>query len=342
MTPAGKSLQPDIPHTRKTVSLIDNHHRTITYLRLAITDRCNLRCRYCMPEHGVQFVPYREILRYEEMVRLVRIFTGLGIDKVRITGGEPFARRDCIPFLQKIREIEGVRSLYVTTNGVAAAPHLDRLKEMGISGINLSLDTLDQKHFWQLTRKDQLDRVLTTLHGCLEREIPLKINTVVLEETTDENILKIAGLAEKYPLTVRFIEKMPFSGGNGFKNGGTGQLKQRLTDLFSLKEVKSDQPTTARIFELPGFLGKIGIIEGHSRKFCATCNKLRVTPLGVMKTCLYDNGVLDIKAMLRSGAVDDTIGRAIIDSIGKRYENGLKAEELCSSGDEPSMASIGG
>jgi cyclic pyranopterin phosphate synthase len=323
-------------------SLIDNHGRAITYLRLAITDRCNLRCRYCMPDQGAKFVPYKEILRYEEMVRLVRIFAGLGINKLRITGGEPFARRDCIPFMQKIIGIDGVTGLFVTTNGIVTASHLDELKTMGISGVNLSLDTLDPQYFKSLTRYDLLNNVLATMHGCLEQEIPLKINTVVLEDTTDENILAIAGLAKKYPLTVRFIEKMPFSGGNGFKNGGTEKLKQRLTGLFDLKEVRSDQPTTARIFELPGFLGKIGVIEGHSRKFCPTCNKLRVTPLGVLKTCLYDNGVLDLKAMLRSNTDDDTISQAIIDSVGKRYVNGLEAEDLCTRRDEPSMASIGG
>jgi len=323
-------------------SLIDNHGRAITYLRLAITDRCNLRCRYCMPEHGVQFVPYREILRYEEMVRLVRIFAGLGINKLRVTGGEPFARRDCTPFLQKILTVEGVTSLYVTTNGIATAPHLDDLKKMGISGINLSLDTLDPQYFYHLTRQDLLDNVLATMHGCLERDIPLKINTVVFEETTDDTLLALAGLAEKYSLTVRFIEKMPFSGGNGLKNGGVGQLRQRLSGLFDLTEVKSDQPTTARIFKLPGSLGKIGIIEGHSRKFCATCNKLRVTPLGVLKTCLYDNGVLDLKAMLRSDSDDAAISMAILDSVEKRFIDGLEAEEHCARREEPSMASIGG
>lgn len=323
-------------------SLVDNHGRAITYLRLAITDRCNLRCRYCMPDQGATFVPYKEILRYEEMVHLVRIFVGLGIQKLRITGGEPFARRDCVPFMQKIIGIDGVTGLFVTTNGIVTASHLDDLKKMGISGINLSLDTLDPQYFKSLTRHGLLDNVLATMHGCLEREIPLKINTVVLEETTDENILAIASLAEKYPLTVRFIEKMPFSGGNGFKNGGTVKLRQRLTGLFDLKEIYCDQPTTARIFELPGFLGKIGVIEGHSRKFCPTCNKLRVTPLGVLKTCLYDNGVLDLKAMLRSNVDDDTISRSIIDSVGKRYVNGLEAEEICTRRDEPSMASIGG
>ncbi len=323
-------------------SLIDNHGRAITYLRLAITDRCNLRCRYCMPDQGAKFVPYKEILRYEEMVRLVRIFAGLGINKLRITGGEPFARRDCIPFMQKIIGIDGVTGLFVTTNGIVTASHLDELKTMGLSGVNLSLDTLDPQYFKSLTRHDLLNNVLATMHGCLEQEIPLKINTVVLEDTTDENIFAIAGLAKKYPLTVRFIEKMPFSGGNGLKNGGTEKLKQRLTGLFDLKEVLSDQPTTARIFELPGFLGKIGVIEGHSRKFCPTCNKLRVTPLGVLKTCLYDNGALDLKAMLRSNTDDATISQAIIDSVGKRYVNGLEAEDLCTRRDEPSMASIGG
>ena len=146
-------------------SLIDNHGRSITYLRLAITDRCNLRCRYCMPDQGAKFVPYKEILRYEELVRLVRIFAGLGISKLRITGGEPFARRDCIPFMQKIIGIDGVTGLFVTTNGIVTASHLDELKTMGISGVNLSLDTLDSQYFKSLTRYDLLNNVLATFHS---------------------------------------------------------------------------------------------------------------------------------------------------------------------------------
>ncbi len=323
-------------------SLVDNHGRSITYLRLAVTDRCNLRCRYCMPARGVRFVPYEDILRYEELVRLVHVFADLGISKVRITGGEPFARRDILPFLKQVKSIKGIDGLYITTNGIAMAEHLDALREMGISGINLSLDTLDPGLFRRLTGKDRLDRVMATLHGCLKRKIPLKINTVILDDTSDKTIRDIAGLARQYPLAVRFIEKMPFSGGNGVKNSGQGQLQQRLARLFSLERIQATQPSTACLFKVPGFTGTLGIIEGHSRKFCATCNKLRVTPLGILKTCLYDSGVLDLKTMLRSSHNDTAIAGAVLAAVGKRHADGRQAEELCGGGNEPSMASIGG
>ena len=324
-------------------TLVDNHGRAITYLRLAITDRCNLRCRYCMPEQGVRFVPCREILRYEEMLRLIRIFTRLGVTKVRITGGEPFARRDCLAFLRQVREIPGVEHLNVTTNGIATAQYLEALQKLGISGINLSLDTLDRRRFWQLTRYDFLDMALNTFHGALHRGIPLKINTVVIEDTTDSDILSIAELARQYPVTVRYIEKMPFTGGSGFKKNHAGQLRSRLEALLpEMRIVDYRKPSTALVYEVPGFVGRIGIIEGHSRKFCATCNKVRITPLGILKTCLYDNGVLDLKALLRSGDSDAAVCRSVTACIANRFADGLEAEAQAVHDREPSMASIGG
>lgn len=327
---------------RPLSTLVDNHGRRINYLRLAITDRCNLRCRYCRTEDGVPFIPHNEILSFEEHERLAGIFSLLGVDKIRVTGGEPFSRRGCISFMARLRNMDGIASLHITTNGVKTARFLDALKDMEINGLNLSLDTLDPARFEKITRRDYLDAVLQTLHGALKRNIPLKINSVVLNDTSDREILQLAELAQQYPITLRFIETMAFSGGNGLKKGEKGQLRQRLAGLFDLKEVISEQPTTARLFELSGFAGMIGIIEGHSREFCTSCNKLRITPTGILKTCLYDNGVLDLKDLLRSGADDDTVIRAILASVGRRFVNGLEAERVCSRSSEPSMSRIGG
>jgi len=323
-------------------SLVDNHGRAITYLRVAITDRCNLRCRYCRPETGVPFIPHEEILRLEELERLVRIFCALGVNKVRITGGEPFSRRGCIEFMARLRQTEGVDFLHITTNGVKTARFLDALRDIGIDGLNLSLDTLDPNRFQQITRRDYLDSVLQTFHGALERNIPLKVNSVVLDDTGDREIIRLAELARDFPITLRFIETMPFSGGNGLKNGKKGHLRRRLTGLFDLHEVAGREPTTARLFAIPGYVGKLGVIEGHSRKFCATCNKLRITPPGILKTCLYDDGVLDLKALIRSGMDDAGVTAAIVEAAGKRFANGLEAEKHCAGRKEPSMASIGG
>jgi GTP 3',8-cyclase len=334
-TPPSQKGRPD--------RLIDNFSRGITYLRLAITDRCNLRCRYCRPESGVPFIPHDEILSLEELERLVRIFCALGVTKVRVTGGEPFSRRGCLSFLARLRRLAGVRFLHITTNGVKTAQYLDELKDIGIDGLNLSLDTLDPKRFWKITRRNFLDGVLQTLHGALAREIPLKINSVVLDDTTDREIATLADLARTLPLTIRFIERMPFSGIVRPGRIENADLVSRLHRIFGqLQEIETAAPTTTRLFSLPGYTGMLGVIQGHSRRFCRTCDKVRITPAGMLKTCLYDNGVLDLKMMLRRGAGDAKIAGAVAACIANRFADGHEAERFCRRAAEPSMSLIGG
>lgn len=323
--------------------LADNLGRPITYLRLSITDRCNLRCRYCRPEEGVPFIPHEEILTFEELERLTVIFCGLGVYKVRVTGGEPFARRGCLPFLQRLKAIPGLQSLHITTNGVETDQYLDALTDIGIAGINLSLDTLDRQQFLHITRRDSFADVLRSLHGIIGHRIPLKINSVVLEATGDSEIIQLADLARQYPVTLRFIEKMPFSGISRPEKLVNGHLLQRLQRLFpDMEECTQKSPSTARIFSLPRYKGSLGIIQGYSRLFCSTCNKVRITPTGMLKTCLYDNGVLDLKKMMRTGADDKAIESAILTCIQGRCVNGHEAEILAKREKEPSMGSIGG
>ncbi len=323
-------------------SLVDNHGRSITYLRLAITDRCNLRCQYCMPEQGINPLSHDQTLSYEELERLVSLFCRLGIDKVRITGGEPFARRGCIDFMQRLLEQTRIK-LFLTTNGVETGRYLDRLKGMGLSGINLSLDTLDRQRFAEITRRDRLEQVLATLHGALARDIPLKVNSVVDENTRDEEIIKLGSLARNHSLSLRFIEKMPFSGDDEGVKLPENVLFSRVVRLFpGLQECRSDVTSTARLFSVPGFTGTMGIIEGKSRKFCASCNKIRITPQGMLKACLYDNGVLDLRALLRSGVQDGEIVEAVRKCLNRRHVDGHETESVNCRSHEPSMASIGG
>lgn len=324
-------------------TLVDNHGRRINYLRLSITDRCDLRCRYCCPETGVSQVSHDQILSYEELDRLVRIFVLLGVDKLRITGGEPFARKGLLTFVRMVKKIQGLKTLYLTTNGVKASQHLDVLFSSGIDGINLSLDTLDRSRYQQITRRDCLDDVLRTFHGALQRNIPIKVNSVVLEDSSDSELLELAGLCRQHPVTVRFIEKMPFSGAPQVSNNHSTSLYARLKTLLpAMVEEEQSQPSTARIFTVPGFHGKIGIIEGNSRHFCRSCNKVRVTPVGMLKTCLYDNGVLDLRELLRSGCDDTEIARQIHSCIQKSAVDGHAAEKLSSRKSEPCMQGIGG
>ncbi len=335
---------PAASRNQRDKRLTDNHGRQITYLRLAITDRCNLRCVYCMPEEGIEAVRHDETLSYEELGRLARLFLSMGIEKIRITGGEPFVRRGCIEFLERLKHEFGVRHLVVTTNGVETHQFLSRLQALPISGINLSLDTLDRERFRQLTRRDRLDDVLRTMSGALEHGIPLKVNSVVSGETSDEEILRLGRLAEANDLCLRFIEQMGFSGDHGPKARIDYHLEQRLARLFPGLRLLSHQPgTTAKLFMVPGFSGTLGIIEGHSRRFCSSCNRIRITPQGILKACLYDNGVLNLRELIRAGIDDGELEEQVRTCLNRRFANGVDTEQANhNSHTHPSMATIGG
>lgn len=333
------------PNVSPSISppLIDNCGRHITYLRLAITDRCNLRCVYCMPAQGVNQLSHEEILSFEELERLVVMFTQMGITKVRVTGGEPFVRLGCVAFIEHLKLITGVPDLRITTNGVLTYRHLKRLRRIGLSGLNVSLDTLDRGRFAALTRRDRLEQVTRTINEALRLHIPLKINSVVTKNTLDEDILSVAALANRLPISVRFIEHMPFSSEAGPEVHLSEPLQSRLYRLFpDLLAVTMERTSTARLYKRLGSHGTIGIIEGESRKFCAQCNKIRVTPAGLLKTCLYDDGVLDLKKLLREGMGDREIETEIRQAIFSRQPNGIAAEKMRRQVKQPSMATIGG
>ncbi len=222
-----RSCQAHLPQTIKpsptikpfqTLSplLLDNHNRPINYLRLAVTDRCNLRCHYCMPEHGLQWLSRADLLSYEEMLRLCRVLIGLGIQKVRITGGEPFVRKDLMKFLTELSRIEGLQQINLTTNGVVTAPLVPEFKKIGIRSVNLSLDTLDRERFFQITRRDELPQVMATMDALLRHDIAVKINAVVMDGQNTDDIIPLAQITQHLPVDVRFIEEMPFNGGDHF------------------------------------------------------------------------------------------------------------------------------
>lgn len=326
--------------------LVDSRGRRITYVRLAVTDRCNLRCHYCMPVGGIPFVPHDRILRLEELHRLVRIFASLGVTKVRVTGGEPFVRREIVPFLDELADIPGITALHVTTNGVAVAEHLPALHRMGISGINLSLDTLRPERFRAISRRDEFAKVRQTLTAIIALGIPLKINAVALAGINTDELAELAGLARDQPLTVRFIEPMPFNGTSHLPRMtcNQGDILDELRHHFpQMKEHDQIGSLTAKLYSVPGFRGRIGIIASYSRQFCHVCNKVRVTPQGMLKTCLYDQGALDLRQMLRGdGASDQEIGDAIRCCVQNRYWDGHAAEAAMIGAEKHSMAAIGG
>ncbi|UPL48894.1 GTP 3',8-cyclase MoaA [Hymenobacter sublimis] len=309
--------------------LFDNHGRPLEYLRLAVTDRCNLRCFYCMPEEGIQYLPKQELLTYEEMERLVAIMAGLGVRKVRLTGGEPFVRRDLVPFMSRLSAIPGIEELTLTTNGVLTAPHVPELARMGVKAVNLSLDTLDRARFASITRRDELPRVLDTFYALLAAGIRVKINAVVMDGQNTQDLLPLAELTRELPVDVRFIEEMPFNGGSHAATlpWNHTRIREHLElNLGTLTPVATRPGDTASHYTVAGHQGRLGIIAAYSRTFCGTCNRIRLTAEGGLKTCLYDQGVLDIRALLRSGASDADIVAALTSAFRHRAANGFEAE----------------
>ncbi len=325
--------------------LIDNHQRPINYLRLAVTDRCNLRCFYCMPHEGIEFLPKSHLLRYEEMLRMVRIVAQEGVNKVRITGGEPFVRRGMMEFLETLTNVPGIEQVNITTNGVLTAPLIPDLKRIGIHSINLSLDSLNRERFNEITRRDELPRVLETLDALLAHGIKTKINTVVMAGKNDDDILSLAELAKDQPIGIRFIEEMPFNG-EGLKLENFLSytrimeiIREKYPDIHRL----ADAPTsTSYNYQIPGFAGTVGVIAAYSRTFCGTCNRIRVTPTGTFKTCLYDDGVMNVRDLLRSGISDEAFKDEIINALQHRAKDGYEAEANRSSLVTESMTTIGG
>ncbi len=330
--------------------IYDNHNRPITYLRLAVTDRCNLRCFYCMPAEGIKYLPKHQVLTYEEMERVVRVLARMGVDKVRITGGEPFVRAGLMGFLNRLASIEGIHDLSLTTNGVLTAPHIADLVALNVRSVNLSLDTLDRDRFKQITRRDELPAVLKTLDKLLTAGIQTKINAVVMDGQNTQDLIPLANLTRSFPVAVRFIEEMPFNGeGNHYPilHWTYRRIEDALRAHFPGLQKQADSPfSTSTSYHIPGHQGTIGVIAAFSRTFCGTCNRIRLTAQGTLKTCLYDDGVLDVRALLRNGASDELLTDAFLQAFAHRPADGFQAEQnrsLRFGGPiSESMATIGG
>ena len=329
-------------------TLFDNHGRQVNYVRLAVTDRCNLRCFYCMPEEGIKYVPKQELLTYEEMLRLMHLLVGLGIDKLRITGGEPFVRRDMMDFLRELCRMNGLKKVNITTNGTLTAPLIPELKQLGIHSVNLSLDTLDKERFFQITRRDEFDKVMATFYALLEHEIPTKINAVVMDGKNTEDILPMVELTKKHPVNVRFIEEMPFNGEGSNHSTLAWNYRKILSHIQSgypgIEKIPDPPHSTSYNYRIPGHQGTVGIIAAYSRTFCGTCNRIRITPKGMLKTCLYDDGVFNIRNLLRAGATDEQVRETFLEALGNRAKDGWEAEKNRKFGlpIQESMSTIGG
>jgi molybdenum cofactor biosynthesis protein A len=328
--------------------LYDNHGRKINYLRLAVTDRCNLRCFYCMPEEGINYIPRKELMTFEEMERIVRMMASLGIEKVRITGGEPFLRKGMMKFLKRLVNIEGINTVNITTNGTLTKGLAPELKAMGIKSVNLSLDTLDEQRFYEITRRNTFHEVMATLHELMAHGIQTKINAVVMSGRNTDDIIPLIELAKDHPIDVRFIEEMPFNG-TGLHEYHEPWTFQTIFDHIQLhypdiQKLKYEATSTSFNYQIPNYKGTVGIIAAYSRLFCGTCNRIRLTPQGALKTCLYDDGVFNIRDLVRSGASDAQLKDTLIDALTNRAKDGFEAEKRrnFSLPVTESMATIGG
>ncbi|MCL4143395.1 UNVERIFIED_CONTAM: hypothetical protein GTU68_003687 [Idotea baltica] len=298
-----------------------------------------------MPEEGISFLPKPHLLSFEEMLRMVSIMAEMGIKKVRITGGEPFVRKELMQFLRNLVAIPGIEKVNITTNGVLTEPLIPELKALGINSINLSLDTLDRERFKEMTRRDELPKVLKTLDALLANGIDTKVNAVIMAGKNDQDILPLVGLSKEMPVSVRFIEEMPFNGSGLNEDAFMGYksiLERIKAEHPSLSKITDEAHSTSYNYSIENHIGNIGVIAAFSRTFCGTCNRIRVTPTGTLKTCLYDDGVLNIRDLLRETSDDGFIKSKLAEAFTHRAKDGFEAEANRTSLVTESMTTIGG
>ncbi|MGC9398188.1 MAG: GTP 3',8-cyclase MoaA [Anaerolineae bacterium] len=329
---------------------LDAYNRPISYLRISVTDRCNLRCVYCMPAEGVPWRPHEEVLRYEEIETVVRAAAELGISKVRLTGGEPLVRLGIVDLVRKLARIPGVDDLAMTTNGVLLARYAEALAEAGLRRVNISLDTLDAERFRRITRLGELEDVLTGIEAARTAGLrPIKINTVVVRGLNDDEVVALAAKTLQAGWwNIRFIELMPVGDGE-LRNAvweeqvvTAQEIRQKIEAALGTLEPASMQVGNgpARYYRLPGARGTLGFITPISEHFCYQCNRLRLTADGQLRPCLLSNREIDLRTPLRTGADVESVKRLILEGIRRkpRHHHLAEAVHLVDRG----MSEIGG
>lgn len=320
----------------------DKYGREIHYLRLSVTDKCNLRCKYCMPD-GVTKCAHEDVLSYEEMIRIINIMAKLGIDAVRVTGGEPLVKKNLERLIEKIKAVEGIQKVTMTTNGVLLADKLPDLLRAGLDSVNISLDTLKRERFQKITGFDKLDCVLEGIREARKAGLTVKINCVPQVAVNDDELTEIAALAQNKEIEVRFIEMMPVGLGKNTEGMNNKVIFQQLEQMYGkLYPVKRRQGLGPSVCYQPkGFVGTIGFISAMHGKFCNSCNRIRITSQGFLKGCLSSNQGLDVRTLLRQGIDDITLQDAIADTI---FQKPMEHHFEVPSGvtEKKGMYSIGG
>lgn len=330
-----------LDRSRLSPGNVDGLGRHIDYMRISITDRCNLRCVYCMPEEGVPRSPKHELLSFEEIWRVAGAAHALGFRKFRVTGGEPLVVKNILVFLQGLRAVTGEATLCLTTNGTKLRDYIDDLRTIGIARLNISLDTLDPARFKQLARREGLADVLAAIERAAAAGFErVKINAVIVPGINEEDLVPLAGLAQRLPVDVRFIEQMPLDGqvDGGFLGAET--MLERIGAVYPLSRTSNDDARQAAqlMYTSDGFRGRVGIIAPRSQKFCSSCNRMRLTSSGELKGCLLSDGTLDVRTALRNNVSDEGLTDLL------RYAIGIKPAEYRNEryGLDRSMSAIGG
>ena len=333
--------------------LIDSFGREISYLRVSITDRCNYRCIYCKPEEQFEFIPHEEILRYEEIVEIIEEAVNLGVTKVRITGGEPLARKGVVGFIKKLREIKKLEDISLTTNGFFLSEYAEKLKDAGLDRVNISLDSLQEEKYKKITRGGSLEKALKGIDSALKAGLlPIKINTVLIRGVNDDEVEDFVRLTLGRPLNIRFIEFMP--SGEELKDNyrdkfiSVLKIKESLAEKYSFRPIDINPGNgPAKYYQIKGGQGTIGFITALSQHFCKTCNRIRLTSEGKLRPCLFSNIEVDVKQAIRNIKTDDKIIRSkiirnnIVEAVSIKPE-GHKLNEKFSNRDSFKMSKIGG
>ena len=328
-------------------TLLDSYGRQITYLRLAVTDRCNLRCQYCMPAHGIDIVDRKELLTFKEMYRITRVLSELGVNKVRLTGGEPFVRKDFINLVESLSFNDHLEEINITTNGALVTNHIADLEKYKVKSINLSIDSLKPDKFLQITRRDQFSRVWEAYEALLKSSLKLKLNVVVQAGFNTDEIIDFIELTRDNDVSVRFIEEMPFNGKGQRsveENWNFNRIIRKITEeMPGFEPVPTPMSSTSKNFKVNGYRGTFGIIPAFTRTICHDCNRIRITATGMYKNCLFDDGVFDLRQYIRKGASDQDLKQLFIDTVQKKPKDGFEAEANRKTGGvSESMSTIGG
>lgn len=330
-----------------TGPLIDTFGRIHSDLRISVTDRCNIRCFYCMPAENVRFLPRKELLSFEEIARFVRVAAQLGVEKLRLTGGEPLVRQSLSELIRQLTAVPGIRDTALTTNGILLAEQAEALKEAGLTRLNISLDTLDAAKFERITRREGLDRVLEGIDAAKRAGFErIKINAVAIRNLTEEDVVPLGHFAREHGLEVRFIEFMPLDADDAWNNDQVlaGETIRRLLEeaIGPLEPLPVDDPSQpATDYRFADGVGRIGFINPVTQPFCGRCNRLRITAEGQIRNCLFSTVEWDARAVLRGGGSDEALADLIRASVAaKKQAHGINSDEFVKP--QRAMYEIGG